>query len=90
MRAGRSKTKTADAHWKRESQRLHRTLYWYVKSKLEAVVAGLEGRSQAWLPSIEGPRGHTIYEEMRQGLPAMKSGEPLSMPALPPSQEDKG
>ncbi|MGH1344368.1 MAG: hypothetical protein ACRBN8_22605 [Nannocystales bacterium] len=84
----RRTTRNKDAHMKREANRLHRTLHWYVKSKLEAIEAGLEAPAQAWLPSIEGPRGHTVFEEMRAGLAQMVPGNPLTMPALPAASEE--
>jgi len=78
-----------EKHMFQESRRLHRTLYWYVKAKLEAVEAGLEEPAQAWLAAIEGPRGHTIYQEMSGGLAAMAPGKLDSLPALPPARRKR-
>lgn len=50
-----------DKHWMRESMRLHRTLYWYVKAKIEAIEAGLESPLSVWLPAIES--GTTTFAE---------------------------
>jgi len=43
----------ADKHWKKQAMRLHRTLYWAVKSKLEVIESGLESPIDVWLPAIE-------------------------------------
>jgi len=73
-------------HVDQESRRLHRTLHWYVKSKLEAIDAGLETPTQAWLAAIEGPRGHTIYQEIQTKLPSLKAGDFSTMLALGPAK----
>lgn len=42
-----------ERHWVDESKRLHRTMYWAIKSRLEVIEAGLESPLQVWLPAIE-------------------------------------
>lgn len=70
-------------HWDKESKRLHRTLYWYVKSKLEAIAAGLETPTQAWLAAIEGPSGNTIYDDLERKLKKLKAADLNTVLALP-------
>lgn len=88
-RARTNRQTQEEKHREQEARRLHRTLYWYVKSKLEAIEAGLETPTQAWLAAIEGPRGHTIFQELEHGLRSMVAGDFTSVPALPPAPEER-
>lgn len=82
-----SRAANEEYHWAAENRRLHRTLYWYVKSKIEAIDSGLETPTQAWLAAIEGPRGHTVYQELEQSLRTIEAGNLSTVPALPAAPE---
>ena len=51
-------------HFESPSQRAQmlRVLYWYLKSKIEAVEAGLVDMEQEFLPHMLMPSGQTVYE----------------------------
>ena len=51
--------------WKgdeRDQRRLARVLYWHLKSKLEAVEAGLTSFTEEFLPHIHIGQGRTVYD----------------------------
>lgn len=82
-RSKKSAKEQQKGHVAQESKRLHRTLWWYVKSKFEAVASGLESPMSAWLPIIEGPRGKTIAQEMAPKMKSLSSGVDGMLKALP-------
>lgn len=84
---GHSK-RSEKAHYEHESKRLHRMLYWYVKSKIEAVQSGLETPAQAWLAAIEGPRGHTLYDELKDRIREIEAGDVSTIPMLPAASSE--
>lgn len=80
----------ADEDWEpnpkkaaKEARRLHRMLFWYIKSLLEAVDAGILAVDQAFLSHIEGSKGKTVYEVVGEQLQAMVEGgsNRLALPA---------
>jgi hypothetical protein len=76
-----------EAHWAREAKRLHRTLYWAIKSKLEVIDAGLESPLSVWLPAIESGAS-TFAERVEQQVhqfaqPDYSVGGVLALKASP-------
>lgn len=53
-----------------------RALYWYMKTKIEAVQMGLVDMEHEFLPYLLGNDGRTIYEQLQSTLPKM-----LAVPA---------
>jgi hypothetical protein len=76
-----------DAHAEHESMRLHRTLYWCIKSKLEAIESGLETPLSVWLPAIESAGGATVAEVIDLHIDQLAAPGGLNqMLALPPAR----
>jgi len=65
----------------RESKRLHRVAYWWLKSMAEAVDAGLLKREQVLLPWVETVRGQTVAELLMPRLADLSAGRIALNPA---------
>ena len=57
---------------KQRKQRM-RALYWYMKTKIEAVQMGLVDMEHEFLPYLLGKDGRTMYEQIQETLPKMLS-----------------
>lgn len=75
-----------DALRARESQRLHRVAYWWLKSMSEAVDAGLLEREAVLLPWVETFRGSTVSELLLPRLADISSGRLALGPAPEPKR----
>jgi hypothetical protein len=83
----RSSQRTRQAHQEREARRLHRVLFFWVKSQLEAIATGLLSPVEIWLPQIEAGE-RTVYEQLtahREALNVPGANLP-SILALPPAR----
>lgn len=71
-------------HWTKEAKRLHRMLYWSIKSKIEVIEAGLETPLTVWLPAIESG-AETFSERISNQVHEFASASPSlgGMLALP-------
>lgn len=55
----------------RQRKQKMRALYWYMKTKIEAVQMGLVDMEHEFLPYLLGKDGRTMYEQIRETLPKM-------------------
>lgn len=55
----------------RRRRQLMRALYWYLKTKIEAVQLGLVDLEHEFLPYLLTSEGRTVYEQLRASLPKM-------------------
>lgn len=79
----RTTTTTAERKSDGERRRVYRVIYYHLKSKLEAVSEGLVTFEEEFLPHIVLPSGATVYDELKQHLPAVFAGTaPLALPAF--------
>lgn len=63
----------------RQRWRLMRALYWYLKTKIEAVQLGLVDLEHEFLPYLITKEGRTVFEQLQDSLPKML-GAPLVEP----------
>lgn len=65
-RQRKRKQDTAESdRWESETRRVWRVLYWLLKSRMEAIDAGVETFEQAFLAHLLDPRSdRTVYETM--------------------------
>lgn len=59
----------------KESKRLHRVTFWWLKAMVEAIEAGLLQREEVLLPWVEAPNGQTIAQAMLPRLVEFGSGK---------------
>ena len=74
-----------ETHLKRQACRLHRVLYFAVKSKLEVIESGLQTPFVVWLPQIEAG-GSTVSGQLDAHVDQL-SGPKATLPSflsLPP------
>ncbi len=55
----------------RQRWRLMRALYWYLKTKIEAVQLGLVDLEHEFLPYLLTKEGRTVFEQLQDTLPKM-------------------
>jgi hypothetical protein len=60
----------------RQRRRLMRALYWYLKTKIEAVQLGLVDLEHEFLPYLLTSEGRTVYDQLRSTLPKMLAPPP--------------
>jgi len=64
-------TVDVDVYYERHAKRLHRTLFWGLKSRFEMLDAGLETESEVWIGHVEiGNVGYTIGHRLGPTLEA--------------------
>lgn len=63
-----------------------RVLYWYLKSKVEAIEFGLVDMEQEFFPQMLTPGGQTVYEAVQDS--GMERLVGPDMIALPPGNDD--
>ena len=66
----------------RQRARMLRVLFWYLKTKIEAIEAGLVDMEQEFLPHMLMPGGQTVYEATREAGGFERLAGPTSI-ALP-------
>ena len=64
----------------REHRQKMRALYWYLKTKVEAIIFGLVDLEEEFLPYLLTADGRTLWEVQQSSLPALLAG---------PSNEEK-
>lgn len=74
---------TRERHYEREAMRLHRVMYFAVKSKIECIEAGLEEPRQVWMYALETTNGTTVYQELEKNLHQLQEAKPNGLLALP-------
>ncbi len=62
-----------------ERRRLHRALFWYLKSCFEAVAGGIAHMGQLFLPFLETRTGLTVSEHMLPKLRQLESSTPFGL-----------
>ena len=55
----------------RERKQRLRAMYWYLKSKIEAIQFGLVELEREFLPYLLTQSGRTVFEEIGENLPTM-------------------
>jgi len=65
-----------------ERGRMLRVLYWYLKSKIEAIEEGLVSMEQEFLSHMLMPGGDTVYEAVTaEGLERLVAPAAIALPA---------
>lgn len=60
----------------RQRRQLMRALYWYLKTKIEAVQLGLVDLEHEFLPYLLTTEGRTVFEQLQDSLPKMLAAPP--------------
>ena len=80
--------RTEQEHLAAEARRLHRVLFFAVKSRLELVESGLETPFGVWLPQLETGDGRTVLEQLTEHRTSLASPKAsvAQMLALPSAE----
>jgi hypothetical protein len=65
-----------------------RVLYWYLKSKIEAIEMGLVDLEQEFLPQMLTQGGRTVYESVQdRGMEQLVGPENIALPSGEPDAD---
>lgn len=69
----------------RKQAQMLRVLYWYLKSKIEAIEAGLVDMEEEFMPHMLMPSGQTVYEAVQDaGFEQLVGPSQIALPEARP------